>query len=73
MIVMVITTMLVQKLIGHFLLTKEESYAKWLGTALPKSIGKEKKEGFCRWFEPMPGYQGAVWTGKQEEIEIQWV
>lgn len=24
--------------------TKEESYAKWLGTALPKSIGKEKRK-----------------------------
>lgn len=49
---------------------KEESYAKWRGVALPATIGKEDKEGFCQWFVPIPGYQGAVWTDKEEPLEI---
>ncbi len=51
--------------------TKEESYAKWLGTALPQTIGTENKTGFCHYFEPHPGYQAAVWTSQQEELEIK--
>ena len=50
--------------------TKEESYAKWLGTALGQTIGKENKTGVCHCFVPLPGYQAAVWTDKPEEPEI---
>lgn len=51
--------------------TREESYAKWLGTSLALCIGKTEKEGFCRWFEPDENMQGAVWTKKKAGIQVE--
>lgn len=50
--------------------TKEESYAKWKGNGLGENIGKAEREGFCCWFEPADGLQGALWTEKKEEFKV---
>lgn len=53
--------------------TKEESYAKWKGNGLAENIGKTERQGVCSWFEPAEGIQGALWTGRQEKLQISYV